>query len=157
MHKEKKKKEKKTSNRRNGFFLNYITNALNKIGVSNVWIDQIEHDRDNLLEKTVIAKSILIRFNDVFSQTELAHIQNTNKLTFLKSLKEVYKSEKYLKINNSGNRRAITKLRTSNHTLAIEAGRWTNMERGNRLCKQCTENKIEDEIHFLFQCTKYTA
>ena len=96
--------------------------------MSNVWIDQIEHDRNNLLEKPVIAKSILIRFNDVFPQTALAHIiQNTNKLTFLKSLKEVYKSEKYLKINNFGNRRAITKLRTSNHTLAIEAGRWTNM------------------------------
>ena len=125
--------------------------------MSNVWIDQIEHDRNNLLEKPVIAKSILIRFNDVFSQTALAHIQNTNKLTFLKSLKEVYKSEKYLKINNFGNRRAITKLRTSNHTLAIAAGRWTNIERENRLCKQCTENKIEDEIHFLFQCTKYTA
>ena len=104
--------------------------------------------RGDLYKKTVIAKSILIRFNDVFSQTALAHIQNTNKLTFLKSLKEVYKSEKYLKINNFGNRRAITKLRTSNHTLAIEAGRWTNIERENRLCKQCTENKIEDEIHF---------
>ena len=72
-------------------------------------------------------------------------------------MKEVYKSEKYLKINNFGNRRTITKLRTNNHTLAIEAGRWTNIERENRLCKQCTENKIEDEIHFLFQCTKYTA
>ena len=94
-------------------FLNYITNVLNKIGMSNVWIDQIEHDRNNLLEKPVIAKSILIRFNDVFSQTALAHIQNNNKLTFLKSLKVVYKSEKYLKINNFGNRRAITKLRTS--------------------------------------------
>ena len=138
-------------------FFNYITNVLNKIGMSNVWIDQIEHDRNNLLEKPVIAKSMLIRFNDVFSQTALAHIQNTNKLTFLKSLKEVYKSEKYLKINNFGNRRAITKLQTSNHTLDIEAGRWTNIERENRLCKQCTENKIEDEIHFLFQCTKYTA
>ena len=125
--------------------------------MSNVWIDQIEHDRNNLLEKPVIAKSILIRFNDVFSQTALAHIQNTNKLTFLKSLKEVYKSEKYLKIDNFGNRRVITKLRTSNHTLAIEAGRWTNIERENRLCKQCTENKIEDEIHFPFQCTKYKA
>ena len=115
--------------------LNYITNVLNKIGMSNVCIDQIEHDRNNLLEKPVIAKSILIRFNDVFSQTALAHIQNTNKLTFLKSLKEVYKSEKYLKCNNFGNRRAITKLRTSNHTLTIEAGRWTNIERENRLCK----------------------
>ena len=63
------------------------------------------------------------------SQTALVHIQNTNKLSFLKSLKGVYNSEKYPQINNFSNRKAITKLRTSNHTLAIEAGRWTNMER----------------------------
>ena len=42
-------------------------------------------------------------------------------------------------------------------TLAVESGRRTNIERENRLCKQCTQHKIEDEIHFLFQCTKYTA
>ena len=130
-------------------FCNYVSNVLDKIGMSNVWRGQIEHDRNNILEKPVI----LIRFNDVFSQTALAHIQNTNKLSFLKSLKGVYNSEKYLKINNFSNRKAITELRTSNHTLAIEAGRWTNIERENRR----TLHKIEDEIHFLFHCTKYTA
>ena len=93
----------------------------------------------------------------MFSQTALTHIQNTNKLTFLKSLKEICRIEKYLTIKNFSNRRAITKLRTSNHTLAIEAGRWTNTERENRLCKQCTQHQIEDEIHFLFECTKYTT
>ena len=134
-------------------FCNYVTNILDKIGMSNVWRVQIKHDRNNILEKTVI----LIRSNDVFSQTALTHIQNTNKLSFLKSLKGVYNSEKYLQINNFSNRKATTKLRTSNHTLAIEAGRWTNIERGNRLCKQCTLHKIEDEIHFLFHCTKKTA
>ena len=36
--------------------------------------------------------------------------------------------------------------------MAIEAGRWTNIA-----CKQCTLHKIEDEIHFLFHCTKHTA
>ena len=91
--------------------------------MSNVWRGQIEHDRNTILEKPVITKAILIRFNDVFSQTALAHSQNTNKLSFLNSLKGVYNSEKYLQINNFSNRKAITKLRTSNHTLAIEAGR----------------------------------
>ena len=118
--------------------------------MSNVWMGQIEHDINNLLEKTAITKAILIRINDVFSQTALAHIQNTIKLIFLKSLKEVYKSEKYLKIKKISDRRAITKLRTSNHTLAIEEGRWTNIERENRLCKQCAQQNIEDETHFLF-------
>ena len=72
-------------------------------------------------------------------------------------MKEVYKSERYLQIKHFGNKIVITKLRTSNHNLAIEAGRWTNIERVNRLCKQCTQHNIEDEIHFLFQCTKYRA
>ena len=51
--------------------------------MSNVWRGQIEHDRNNILEKPVITKAILIRFNDVFSQTALAPIQNTNKLYIL--------------------------------------------------------------------------
>ena len=109
-------------------FYNYVTNVLDKIGMSNVWRGQIEQNRNNILEKSVITKAILIRFNDVFSQTALAHIQNTNKLSFLKTLKGVYNSEKYPQINNFSNRKTITKLRTSNHTLAIEAGRWTNID-----------------------------
>ena len=104
---------------------------------------QIEHDRNNIFEKPIIPKAILIRFKDVFSQNALAHIENTNKLTFLKSMKEVYKSDKYLQIKNFGNRRAITKLRTSNHNLAGESGRWTNIEREIRRCKQCTQHQIE--------------
>ena len=53
-------------------FIKYITDVLNKIGMSNVWIGQIEHDRNNLLEKPLINKAILTRFNDVFSQTAMA-------------------------------------------------------------------------------------
>ena len=147
--------KQKFENGENGF-INYITNVLNKIGMANIWIDQIEHDRNNIPEKPHITKTILTRFHDIFAQTALTHLQNTNKLTFLKSLKETYRHENYLTIKNFSNRRALTKLRVSNHTLAIEVGRWTNIERENRLCKQCTQQKIEDEIHLLFECTKYT-
>ena len=54
------------------FFCNYVTNVLDEIGVSNVRRGQIEHDRNNIMEKPVITKAILIQFN-VFSQTVLAH------------------------------------------------------------------------------------
>ena len=71
-------------------FCNYVTNVLEKNGMLNVWRGQIEPDRNNILEKPVITMAILIRFNDVFSQTALARrIQNTNKLSFLKRLKGV--------------------------------------------------------------------
>ena len=120
--------------------------------MSNVWRGQIEHDRNKILEKPVITKAILNRFNDVFSQTALAHIQNTNKLSFLKSLKGVYNSEKYLRINNFSNRKAITKLRTSNHTLAIEAGRWTNIERENNA--RYIKLKTRFIFYFIVQSTR---
>ena len=48
-------------------FSNYITNVLDKIGMSMVCMDQIEHDRDNIFEKPIITKAILIRFKDMFS------------------------------------------------------------------------------------------
>ena len=73
-------------------FYNHVTNALDKIGMSSVCRGQIEHDKNNILGKTVITKAILIRFNDVFSQTALAHIQNANKLSFLKSLEGILRN-----------------------------------------------------------------
>lgn len=156
LHESYNDEKRKFESGENGF-INYITNVLNRIGMSNLWIEQIEYDKNNAVEKTPITKTILTRLHDISSQTALTHLQNTKKLSFLKSLKVIYKNENYLKIKNFSNRRAITKLRTSNHTLAIEVGRWSKVERENRICKQCAEHKIEDEIHLLFECTKYTA
>ena len=139
-------------------FVSYITNILNNIGMSNIWIKQFKNLNQNEQENKVNMKNILVRLTDIFSQTSIDTIQNTNnsKLHFLNYFKKVFKIENYLKINNFENRRALTKLRTSSHTLAIETGRWTKTERTHRLCEQCTENKIEDETHFLFDCKKYS-
>ena len=84
-------------------------------------------------------------------------IQNNSKLIFLNSIKESYTMESYLKVKDFQNRQAISKLRTGNHHLAIETGRWTNIVRENRLCTQCSENNVEDEYHFLFDCYKHTV
>ena len=139
-------------------FVSYITNILNNIGMSNIWIKQFKNLNQNEQENKVNMKNILVRLTDIFSQTSIDTIQNTNnsKLHFLNYFKKVFKIENYLKINNFENRRALTKLRTSSHTLAIETGRWTKTERTHRLCEQCTENKIEDETHFLFDSKKYS-
>ena len=63
--------------------------------------------------------------------------------------------ENYLKIKDYQNRKAICKLRTSSHLLKIETGRWTNIARENRICTQCRQNTVEDEYHFLFDCTMH--
>ena len=137
-------------------FISYITNTLNRIGMTNIWIEQFDHDNNKQLIKPTINKSILKRFHVIFTQNTLANIQNNNKLIFLHSLKDTYTMENYLKINDYQNRKAISKLRTSSHRLTIETGRWTNIIRENRICTQCGQNKVEDEYHFLFDCSKHT-
>ena len=41
----------------------------------------------------------------------------------------------------------------------IEHGRYQidHLPRENRLCPLCNSNQVEDEIHFLFQCNKYSV
>ena len=44
-------------------------------------------------------------------------------------------------------RQCMSKLRCSNHSLAIEVGRHIKLQINERLCPKC--NEIEDEIHFI--------
>ena len=149
--------EKEKIHTREKGFINYMTNTLNRIGMSNIWIKQFAYDNNPLLYKPTINRNILKRFHDIFMQNALANIQNNNKLIFLNSLKDSYTTENYLKIKDFQNRKAISKLRTGNHRLTIETGRWTNIVRENRICTQCSQNKVEDEYHFLFDCYKHTV
>jgi hypothetical protein len=137
-------------------FLKYIMDTLNKIGMSNIWRKQIINN--DCIEKTFVNK-IKKRMSDISSQVALNslknnHLDNHGKLGFLANIKDVYKEETYLSIDNFQNRKAISKLRTSSHNLEIEAGRWNNTPRGDRICKKCILNEIEDEKHFLFKCHK---
>ena len=103
-----------------------------------------------------LINNIKTRLTDISAQTINDHLnKNKTKLIFLSKLKEEYKREKYLKIENVENRRAITKLRTSAHNLLIETGRWENIDRKSRICRHCYKQEIEDEEHFLFYCNMY--
>ena len=64
--------------------------------------------------------------------------------------------EKYVKLNiSSGERSMLCQLRMGILPLRIETGRYTNMKLNERFCQICNEGKIEDELHFVFQCKKY--
>ena len=49
----------------------------------------------------------------------------------------------------------MTKIRLSNHTLNIEAGRHNKIQKNKRFCPFCP-NLVEDEMHFLLFCPVYT-
>ena len=51
---------------------------------------------------------------------------------------------------------SLIKFRLSSHDLAIEKGRYNNINRENRLCTYCNKNVFENELHFLLVCPKYS-
>ena len=70
---------------------------------------------------------------------------------------ELYQTQ----VTNTGHRRALTKLRLSDHKLEIENGRHIRpkINRENRTCKLCSKpNKqapIEGEVHFITRCNNF--
>ena len=84
-------------------------------------------------------------------------LQHSQKLEFYKIFKNEYAPSNYLELSTrTSERRALTKLLISNHKLMIELGRYNQISRDGRICPACGSNQIEDEIHFLFYCSKYS-
>ena len=56
------------------------------------------------------------------------------------------------------NRKVISRIRCSNHPLAIEKGRQKKPQtpREERICILCDEEFVEDEDHFLLKCRTYS-
>ena len=81
------------------------------------------------------------------------HSCNTSIIRTYRSYKLNFGMECYLKhVNNSKFRVALSKLRTSSHSLEIERGRYTRpkLNVDQRLCMSC--NVVEDEEHFVLHC-----
>jgi hypothetical protein len=65
-------------------------------------------------------------------------------------LKSKNKSEFYLKYPDFEIRRLICKFRLSDHSLAIETGRYKKIPRHLRTCNKC--ETLDDENHFFLNC-----
>ena len=85
-------------------------------------------------------------------------LQHSRKLEFYRIFKTDYTPSSCLDLTrNTSERRALVKLRISNHKLMIEIGRYNQVSKDNRTCPICGSNQIEDETHFLFYCSKYSS
>ena len=52
-------------------------------------------------------------------------------------------------------RKCLTQFRVSAHRLEIESGRYKKKSVSERICKYCKLNAVEDEVHFLCNCSAY--
>lgn len=113
-----------------------------------------------------IANFIMLRYRD---QTIQAWHQDLtrensrrgcggNKLRTYKLFKSKFEQEPYLAVVKVVQHRvALTRLRVSSHSLAIEVGRYHRPKQTPphlRLCTTC--HCIEDEVHFLCVCPRYS-
>ena len=63
----------------------------------------------------------------------------------------------YLRAKNRDLRKRMARFRTGSHWLAIHQGRFTGVERENRICKKCSLGVVEDEEHMMFVCPLYAT
>ena len=90
-------------------FIKYITNKLDKMGMTNIWKEQLNNVKD-LSKDSKLFYKIKTRIRDISSQSLLEQLNSeSGKLTFLSQNKTTHNCELYLQINNFQHRRAITK------------------------------------------------
>lgn len=107
--------------------------------------------------KQLLKNKINKTINDSYVRKTLDKITSFNessKFYLYSKLKHKMEPEYYLTfLNNFKIRQLFTKFRMSDHSLKIEMGRYKNIPREERICKNCDLNEIGDEHHFLHQCT----
>jgi hypothetical protein len=81
----------------------------------------------------------------------------TSKLSYYNNMKSEIKCENYVKCTKVSRheRATIAKLRSSTFPLAVELGRYRGIAKEERICKFCTTGQVEDEMHYLLNCSHY--
>ena len=128
---------------------------------TRVW-ELVEYYNINVTELTNCEKSkqdIKYDIKNKFIRDWMGKLNDSDHHPILRTYKfykDEFKCEDYLDlVQNPKYRTALSKFRTSSHTLAIERGRHTNpvtpLEK--RTCRTC--NELEDEIRFLVDCQMF--
>ena len=78
------------------------------------------------------------------------------KLRFYVKFKPTMALEKYVSLNLTPSQRSLlAQIRSGTLPLNIKTGRVRNLKVEDRLCNVCSLNAVEDELHFIFECSLY--
>ena len=123
---------------------------LPSLGFFDVWVNQ------GVGNWRVLLNVFKQRLNDNFMQDWNSRIVESSIANFY-CLFLNFEHQLYLEALNVKQFRVVmTKLRVFSHRLEIEVGRWARPNRtpiDERKCRYC--DKLEDEFHFLLECTLY--
>ena len=129
-----------------------VRHLLFRYGFGEIWINQGTENEAGFIQ------AFVQRLRDNYQQDFYAKLNNSSKALLYRNLATCFDTPYYIEIVKSTKyRHAITKLRTCNHRLTSETGRWNRppIPYHERKCVVC--NKLDDEYHFVLECTKYSA
>jgi hypothetical protein len=134
-----------------GNWLQYTRKLLVELGLEGEWNREEVGTRQQWGEK--ITTAIAKREEKLWRE----EVVSKPKLRTYLLLKTKLSFEPYLNCGDSWRRSALTRLRVGTNMLAIETGRWEGKKVEERVCKVCKTNQVEDEKHFLIECSGYDA
>jgi hypothetical protein len=126
-------------------WINFVKSILDYCDYSNVW------HTENFISHKWLIESTKLRLTDQFKQNWRSTLQISPKALRYRLFKSDFRFEKYFEVLNDKNRFTFCRFRTSNHRLPIEVGRWTKVERHNRLCHLYQSHEVGDEFHYVLQ------
>ena len=120
----------------------------NKLQVSNILVEpKMVNSKLPKIKQAII---------DDFKEYQMKKLRSyKKKLNFYSTFKtDVSRSEYLDLIKNEKHRQEVAKLRSSSHKLIIKTDRYhlPKIPENLRICKFCSSNKVENEIHFLLEC-----
>ena len=132
---------------RRGTWTYHIRHLLNSIDCVELFDSHSPCDLD-------LAESIFMQLD---SQDWDINRYKSQKLRYYNLYKYEKGNEDYLKLHISRYKRSIlAQFRCGILPLQIEIGRYRNVPLCDRLCEVCNEGSVEDEIHFLCECSSYS-
>ncbi len=137
----------------------------------DTWCNEVRHifsdcgilnffntDLTKTISSTYLVQKVSDSLNHKWKGQWANDLQQSPKLRTYRKFKQHVHQEEYLtKHLTIKQRSAIARFRCGSYPLAIELGRYrrpmTPLE--NRVCRVCDEGYVEDEQHYLVQCSKY--
>ena len=129
------------------WFVN-LANMLNRYGISFI------PNQEAIIKEAV--KQMHKNLKNEYISKWIDMVNSTAKCSVLyKHIKFVFEREYYLSHLPYDLRLAMSRIRTCNHKLPIEAGRYgvSRANREDRKCTKCNSGAVGDEFHFILTCT----
>ena len=132
----------------NGKFSKYIADICNNFNFDEQYTQRVMLDLKSVRSKAM---------NDYINEWR-DEISNKPKLRTYKLFKQSYGVDPYVKSFLAKRRRSlVAQTRFSILPLRLETGRFVGESVEDRVCQICHSGEVEDELHFLFHCEKYSG